>query len=321
MIKTARITCVWAAALVSLAVLAAQNLPAQDLASPDAVLHIAVVSGEGAIHAPGEHVAKPVSVQVTDGTGRPVEGARVSFQVPLEGPGGVFSSGLGTDLAITDASGRATVRSLQLNRTAGRYLIRVTAAKEHARAGIVLQQYISDPGSARDSADRTGSVVPEKVVVREKLVVPEKPALAVQPSAAAPQQPRSTSLKMTPAAPLPPKKVKEPKALTALIQPSKSAVQPAEDRALPKPARLPTIVFTQGSGKPVPAAMVNRGYTAQKSKSHKKWIWIGILAAGGVAGAFAGSSMATAAVHNSTGTAALTAPVTIGTPTINLGKP
>src|SRR6476660_2651847 len=102
MIKTARITCVWAAALVSLAVLAAQNLPAQDpsaqdLASNDAVLHIAVVSGEGAIHAPGEHVAKPVSVQVTDGTGRPVEGARVSFQVPLEGPGGVFSSGLGTD--------------------------------------------------------------------------------------------------------------------------------------------------------------------------------------------------------------------------------
>jgi hypothetical protein len=282
MIKTARITCVWAAALVSLAVLAAQNLPAQDpskqdpsaqdLASNDAVLHIAVVSGEGAIHAPGEHVAKPVSVQVTDGTGRPVEGARVSFQVPLEGPGGVFSSGLGIHLAITDASGRATVRSLQLNRTAGRCLIRVTAAKEHARAAIVLQQYISDPGSARDSADRTGSVVPEKVVVREKVVVPKKPAPAVQPPAAAPQQPKSTPLEMIPASPPPPKKVKKPIALTALIQPSKSAVQPAEDAVPSKPARIPTIIFTQGSGKPVPAAMVNRGYTAQKSKSHKKWI-------------------------------------------------
>jgi hypothetical protein len=66
--------------------------------------------------------------------------------------------------------------------------------------------------------------------------------------------------------------------------------------------------------------MISRGYTAQKSRSHKKWIWIGILAAGGAAGAFAGSSVATAAVHNSTG-AALTAPVSIGTPTINLGKP
>jgi hypothetical protein len=125
---------------------------------------------------------------------------------------------------------------------------------------------------------------------------------------------------MTPAAPLPPKKVKEPKALTALIQPSKSAVQPAEDTAPPKLARVPTIILTQGSGKAIPAAMISRGYTAQKSRSHKKWIWIGILAAGGAAGAFAGSSVATAAVHNSTG-AALTAPVSIGTPTINLGKP
>jgi len=92
------------------------------------------------MHAPGEHMAKPVTVQVTDGLGRPVEGARVSFQAPPAGPGGVFSSGLGTDLATTDAHGRATVRSLQLNRIAGRYLIRVTAAKEQARAGIVLQQ-------------------------------------------------------------------------------------------------------------------------------------------------------------------------------------
>jgi hypothetical protein len=67
--------------------------------------------------------------------------------------------------------------------------------------------------------------------------------------------------------------------------------------------------------------MISRGYTAQKSRSHKKWVWIGILAAGGVAGAFAGSSMATAAVHNSTGPAAVTAPVTIGGPTITIGKP
>jgi hypothetical protein len=312
MIKTARSMCVWTAVL---AVLAAQSLSAQDLASNDVVLHIVVVSGEGAMHAPGEHVAKPVTVQVTDGTGRPVEGARVSFQVPPEGPGGVFSSGLATDLAITDASGRATVRSLQLNRTAGRCLIRVTAAKERARAGIVLQQYINDPSSARDSADRTGPVVPEKVVV------PEKASLAARLHVAPPQQPKPTPLEMPPASPLPPKKAEESKALTALIQPSKSAVQLDEDTVPPKLARIPTIILTQGSGKPVPAAMISRGYTAQKSKSHKKWIWIGILAAGGVGGAFAGSSMAAAAVHNSASAAAIAAPVTIGTPTISIGKP
>jgi hypothetical protein len=299
---------------VSLAVLKAQDLAAQDLASRDAVLHIAVVSGEGAIHTPGEHVAKPVTVQVTDGTGRPIEGARVSFQVPPEGPGGVFSSGLGTDLAITDATGRATVRSLVFNRTAGRCLIRVTAVKEQARAGIVLQQYINDPNAARESADRTAP-----------LAGPEKASRAAAPPAASTPLPKSTVLQPTPAAPLPPPRVvrpnAEPKTLAVAIQPTKSAIQLAEDRVAPKPARIPTIIITQGSGKPVAGAMVSPGNTSLHNKSYKKWIWLGILAAGGVAGAFAGSSMASAAVHNSTSAAAVSASVTIGTPTISIGKP
>jgi len=299
---------------VSPAVLTAQDLAEQLLASHDAVLHIAVVSGEGAVHTPGEHVAKPVTVQVTDGTGRPVEGARVSFQVPPEGPGGVFSSGLRTDLAITDASGHATVRSLQFNRIAGRCLIRVTAAKEQARAGIVLQQYINDPGFARESADRTAP-----------LAAPDKASPAAPSPAAPPQLSKSTPLDATLAVPLPPRKAMQPKidpkALTAVILPSKSGIQRAEDTVSPKPARIPTIIITQGSGKRVAGAMVSPGYMSHKNKSHKKWIWIGILAAGGVAGAFAGSSMATATVHNSAGAAAVTAAVTIGAPTISIGKP
>lgn len=312
MTKTSRNTCVWAALLASLAVLAvrgmaAQDPAAQDLAAQATVLHIAVVGGEGAIHAPGEHVAKPVTVQVTDGTGRPVEGARVSFQVPREGAGGIFSSGLGTDLAVTDANGRATVRSLQLNRVAGRYLMRVTAAKAQARAGIVLQQYISDPGSARESADRTAPSA-----------TPEKPSPAGASPASPPGQPKSATLETAPAAPFPPPKDKEPKALTAATQPSKSIGQLGED-APPRPARISTIVITQGSRKPAAGAMVSGAYTARRNKSHKKWIWIGILAAGGVGGAFAGSSMA--AAHNSATAAAVTAGVTIGTPTISIGKP
>ena len=109
--------------------------------------------------------------------------------------------------------------------------------------------------------------------------------------------------------------------MTAAILPSKSVVEPAEGTVQPKQADIPTIIITQGPGKTVPGAMVSRGYTSHKSRSHKKWIWIGILVAGGVGGAFAGSSMATAAVHNSAGPAAVTAPVTIGSPTISIGKP
>jgi len=306
--KTLRMTCVWTAAVVSLAKPVAQNLAAQDVAAQDpasqsTVLHIAVVSGEDATHAPGEHVAKPVTVQVTDGTGRPVEGARVSFQVPREGPGGVFSSGLATDLAVTDANGRATVRSLQLNRIAGRCLIRVTAAKEQARAGIVLQQYIIERSGARESADRTAPLTaPEKVSPASSQTAPPTQSTRTIPEAPS-------------AAPLQPRKSKEPKALTAIIQPPKSMGQLADDTAPPRPPRVPTIVITQGSVKPAARAMVNGGYITHQGKSHKKWIWLGILAVGGVGGAFAGSSMATG--HNSIAAA----PITIGAPTINIGKP
>ena len=305
MTKTLRMACVCAAVL-GMAV--AQDLTAQDGATQDpatqsTVLHIALVSGEGATHAPGEHVAKPVTVQVTDGTGRPVEGARVSFQVPREGPGGVFSSGLGTDLAITDANGHATIRSLQLNRIAGRYLIRVTAAKEQARAGIVFEQYTNERSSVRESADRTAP-----------LAVPEKASPAAASPAVPPAQPRPTPRETPPAAPLDPRKSKDPKALTAAIRPSQSMAQLAEDTP-PRPVRIPTIVITQGSGKPVAGAMISGGYTTHQNKSHKKWIWLGILAAGGVGGAFAGSSMA--AGH----TSVAAAPITIGTPTINIGRP
>lgn len=312
MTKTLRMTCVCAAVAATLTVGAAQDLAAEDLtekagatrgpASQDTILHIAVVSGEDATHAPGEHVAKPVTVQVTDGTGRPVEGARVSFQVPREGPGGLFSSGLATDLAVTDANGRATVRFLQLNRIAGRCPIRVTAAKEQARAGIVLQQYITERSGARESADRTAP-----------LTAPEKVSPASL-QAAPPSQPTPTIPQAPSAAPLQPRKSKEPKALTAIIQPSKSVGQLADETS-PRPLRVPTIVITQASVKRAAREMVNGGYTTHQGRSHKKWIWLGILAAGGVGGAFAGSSMT--AGHNSV----VTAPVTIGTPTINIGKP
>jgi len=125
-------------------------------------------------------VAKPVTVQVTDGTGRPVEGARVSFQVPPEGPGGVFSSGLRTDLAITDASGHATVRSLQFNRIAGPCLIRVTAAKEQARAGIILQQYINRAFS------RAGQSVTGRPITRRAAAAVEVHTLGRDACGAAP---------------------------------------------------------------------------------------------------------------------------------------
>jgi hypothetical protein len=117
-----------------------------------AILQIQILEGEGVVHAPGARLARPLTVAVTDETGRPVEGAAVSFNLPEDGPSGAFASGLRTDVATTDQRGRATLRSIQFNRIAGRFQIRIIASKEQARAGTVSFQYIADPGSGAVAA-------------------------------------------------------------------------------------------------------------------------------------------------------------------------
>jgi len=110
-----------------------------------AILQIQVVDGEGAVHAPGLHAPRFLAVEVTDETGKPVEGAAVSFHLPEDGPSGTFANGLRTDVATTDNRGRAAVHGVTLNRLPGRFQVRIVAAKEQARAGIVSFQYIAEP--------------------------------------------------------------------------------------------------------------------------------------------------------------------------------
>jgi len=104
-----------------------------------------VIEGEGAVNAAGARNARPLSVQVTDETGKPVEAASVSFHLPEEGPGGTFGNGLRTDVTGTDNAGRANLHTMLLNRTPGRFAIRIVASKEQARAGIMSFQYIAEP--------------------------------------------------------------------------------------------------------------------------------------------------------------------------------
>jgi hypothetical protein len=115
-----------------------------------AILQIQVVEGEGTVHVPGVRSGHRLTVSIADESGRPVAGATVSFHLPESGAGGAFVNGLRTDIAITDARGRATVRAFQANRTPGRFQIRIVASKEQARAGTVSFQYIGElkPGTA-----------------------------------------------------------------------------------------------------------------------------------------------------------------------------
>jgi hypothetical protein len=119
-----------------------------------AILQIQIVEGEGAVYAPGARSTHPLTVAVTDEAGRPVAGAAVTFQMPEDGPSGVFANGLRTEVANTDERGRATLRGLQMNRMPGKLEIRIIASKEQARAGTVSFQYIA--GTASDAAPAGG---------------------------------------------------------------------------------------------------------------------------------------------------------------------
>jgi hypothetical protein len=94
-------------------------------------------------------------VEITDETGKPVPGAAVSFHLPEDGPGGVFVNGLRTDVATTDAQGRASLHGLQVNRISGRFQIRIMVSKEQARAGAVSSQYITGNSQPQSAADRS----------------------------------------------------------------------------------------------------------------------------------------------------------------------
>jgi len=121
-----------------------------------AILQIQVIEGEGAVHAPGSHVSRFLTVEITDDTGKPVEGAAVTFHLPEDGSSGTFANGLRTDVITSDSRGRATLPGLTLNRVAGRFQVRIVAAKEQARAGIVSLQYIAEPGGGAAAAPSAG---------------------------------------------------------------------------------------------------------------------------------------------------------------------
>lgn len=121
-------------------------------ADAPSILTIRVAEGDGAAYAIGSRATRGLTVLVTDETGRPVEGATVSFTLPAEGPGGVFSTGGRTEIAATHADGRAAVWGMQWNRTAGPFEIRITAVKGQARAGAVSSQSLSNASEVRAAA-------------------------------------------------------------------------------------------------------------------------------------------------------------------------
>ncbi len=121
-----------------------------------ASLNLKTVEGEGATYAPGSRATRGVGVLVTDEAGRPVDGAIVSFTLPMTGPSGEFASGGRTEIVTTKADGRASVWGMRWNRVAGPFEIRVGAVKGQARAGITLTQNLAGEPSKTSAPSNLG---------------------------------------------------------------------------------------------------------------------------------------------------------------------
>lgn len=113
-----------------------------------AILQIRVLEGEGLVHSVGTRAIKPLSVQITDETGKPAEGVAVSFRLPEEGASGRFGNGLRSDIVTTNSEGKAVAWGVEWGKGAGSVEIRITAAKGEARAGTVVAQYLTEPTAA-----------------------------------------------------------------------------------------------------------------------------------------------------------------------------
>lgn len=121
------------------------------------------------MHTAGAKASRPITVQVTDETGKPVPGAGVTFRLPEESPTGFFDTGLKSEIQITAADGRASAWGIVWGEATGPVKIRVTATKDVARAGLIVSQFVSAPATAA-----VGVVAAKPVVHNDTVVTPKK---------------------------------------------------------------------------------------------------------------------------------------------------
>ena len=107
------------------------------------ILQIQVLEGEGGVFPASGRALKPITVRVTSETGAPIGGAAVSFRLPEEGVTGIFQNGLKTDMVLSAPDGRAVSPNVTWGPLAGPARLRVTAALEEARAGVLVAVYVS----------------------------------------------------------------------------------------------------------------------------------------------------------------------------------
>lgn len=248
-------------------------------------LHLRAVGVQAPVE-PGKPSQQPLIVAVTDEHGAPVPSATVLVHLPADGATGVFSDGSRVSILYTDLTGQASIKNIRWGATTGTAVIRVTASKGSAHAGMLLEQAIGGTAGTISSASRTATPSPSKT--QNSTQTSQAQASQIQPGKAQPGQPKANQ-------------IQEPVlvASTADAETVNAASEP------------PSVTINNNRDRQV------TGASGRTSSSKKKWLWIGI----GVAAA-AGAAIAFAAKGGSSSpsTPASTA-TTVGSPTVSIGHP
>ncbi len=259
-------------------------------------LQVRMVAGISATYEAGSLQSTKLAVQVTDQSGVPVPDAAVTFRLPEDGASGLFADGNRSAVIYTNQQGEASVSGIRWGATVGTLSLRITAAKGSAHAGILApQELIAGAGPA------TATIMPTRSV---PAVITTPPPASKPPAAVViPAETRAVSN-------LPPPAPRVNSEVTILTQPEKAKVDPAVRAAI-----TPLPSAAEAKPKEPPAVTISSAPPGHGS-GKAKWIVIGLLAAGAVAGvgfAMGGKSSTTAAV-----------PVpgtTIGAPSVSIGHP
>lgn len=112
-------------------------------------LKISILEGEGSFNNIKRRVGRDSVVDVRNERGQPVSGAKVTFTLPAEGPGGAFAAGEKSFMTMTDSSGHASTAGFKPNMVEGRFQIKVKAVYG-SREGVAL---ISQSNTAAGGVD------------------------------------------------------------------------------------------------------------------------------------------------------------------------
>lgn len=117
-------------------------------ASVAQTLELRLIESDGPQAPVGSATVKGFTVEVRDQTGVVISGAAVVFRLPDSGITGTFADGTHAAVAYTDSLGRAHVTHIQWATTPGPLVLRVTAAKGDAHAGILIERTLASSVSA-----------------------------------------------------------------------------------------------------------------------------------------------------------------------------